>query len=489
MGNLKQQTAVGMSWSLIENIMGTGTTAIISIILANLLTPHEVGLVGMIAIFITLSNALMDGGFSGALIRKTEAEHKDYCTVFYTNLAISILLYAILYLTAPVVADFLNEPVLCGIIRIMGSSIIILAFSQVQRVYFIRRLDFKTQAIIAFCASLCSGAVSIVMAVKGWGVWSLVAQLLSKQAVQSILLWLFSSWKPGLCFSVRSFREMFNFGSKLVLSSIVSAMWSEVYAFAMGKLYTPAIVGLYSRADKFKSMVTSNIGMAAQRAGYPVLSRVNDDKERQMRVYRKMVRSTTLVISTLVSGLIATAPAMVETLIGEQWLPCAEYLRILALSGIFLPLMLTAVNLFNANGNSNRTLTLELIKTALAAIPVLAGVFVGIYAMLWAIAATTAIAYLIHLVYVSKEVECSVLQQIKDILPFLLISAVMGCAVYAIEYFTAELPIAPLPLLLVQVATGAVLTLLLYEFVYNCEEYREMKSFVLSVICRRKSSI
>lgn len=477
-----------MSWAFIENVMGTGITAIISIILANLLSPREFGLVGMIAIFITLSSAIMDSGFSGALIRKEKAHHGDYCTVFFTNLALGILLYLVLFFTAPAIASFLHEPLLTDLIRTLGLSVIILAFSQVQKVRFTRELNFRTQAIVALGSSLFSGIVSILMAIKGYGVWSLVAQQLCKQIATSLLFWILSSWKPSMEFSKKSFGEMFGFGSKLVLSSVINAIWSEIYAFAMGKFFTPTVVGLYSRADKFKSMVTTNIGIVSQKVGYPVLSQISDEKERQRRAYRKMVRSTVMLISTLVAGLMACAPSLIEVLIGKQWLPCSEYLRILALSGLFLPMMLMAVNIFNANGKSSMTLIFEVIKTLLAAPPILLGVLFGIKAMLWGIVASTGISYLVHVIYVAKELRYGIWEQIADILPYIAISAVMGSAVYLIEYYTAPTNIGALPLLAIQVAAGVAITLFIYQNIYKSDEYVEMRDYILSVLHLKKGA-
>ena len=292
MSTLKEKTAKGLGWGFIDNFLGAGMTAIISILLARVVSPQEFGLIGMIAIFTALGNTLMDSGFSGALIRKQNVDDKDLSTVFYTNLFIGAAIYALLYITAPLIAVYLNEEILVKLVRVMGLSVIILSFTQVQKVNFIRKIDFRTQAIISFTASVTSGIISIWMALEGWGVWSLAAQQLSKQGMTSILLWVFSEWKPSLVFSLGSFKEMFSFGSKLLACSLISVVWNEIYSFAIGKLYNPLSVGYFSRAEKFKSMVTSNIGQVVQRVGYPVMSTIQDDPGRQVRVYRKIVRLT-----------------------------------------------------------------------------------------------------------------------------------------------------------------------------------------------------
>ena len=482
MSTLKEKTAKGLGWGFIDNFVGTGITAVVSIILARILSPEEFGLVGMIAIFIALGNSLMDSGFSGALIRKENVTDKDLSTVFYTNLILSIIIYAILFVSAPFIAEFLNTPILVKLVRILSLSVLIMSFTQVQKVNFIRKIDFRTQAIISLAASLVSGIASIWMALDDYGVWSLVVQQLSKQAVVSLLLWIFSTWKPSAVFSWSSFKEMFNFGSKLLACSIISVIWNEIYSLVIGKMYNPVSVGYFTRAEKFKGLVTSNIGQVVQRVGYPVMSSIQSDPQRQVRVYRKVVRLTMLITSTLVMGLIGCADAMIEVLIGAKWLPAAEYLRILGLSGIFLPLILSSVNVFNANGKSDKTLLLEIIKTALAVIPVTLGIVCNIKFLLWGMVGISLLSYLIHAAFVAKEINYTVWRQVKDILPFFIISSVMSILVH----FIGELEMKALYLLALQIAAGFAITLAAYEIFYKSEEYTDIKNEMMRVLRLKK---
>ena len=483
MSTLKEKTAKGLGWGFVDNILGAGFTAVVSIILARLLTPEDFGLIGAIALFTTLGNTLMDSGFSGALIRKPDVDDKDLSTVFYTNLAIGGIIYAILYFAASPIASYLNKEILEPLVRVMALSVIILSFTQVQKVTFIRKIDFRTQAIISLSASLASGIISIWMALGGWGVWSLAAQQLVKQGATSILLWVFSNWKPSLVFSMKSFREMFNFGSKLLACSLLSVIWNEIYSFAIGKLNSPVQVGFFARAEKFKSMVTSNIGQVVQRVGYPVMSTIQDDPQRQVRVYRKITRLTILLTSTLLMGLLGCADAMVEVLIGAKWLPSVEYLRILGLSGIFLPLILGSVNVFNANGKSGITLTLEVIKTLLAAIPVTLGIIYDIKMMLWGMAGVSVVSYLVHAAFVSREIPYTVWQHIQDIVPYMALGAFMGATVYWTGTFI-EGP--ALLVLAVQLITGFVVTVACYELIYRSQEYKDVRNEALKLLGIKK---
>ena len=228
---LKDKTAKGIGWGFIDNLSNTGIMAVVNIILANILSPEQFGIVAMSTIFITLANSLVDSGFTGALTRKLEVTSKDFNTVFYFNLAVSFFLYAILYFLSPYIARFFSQPLLCDIVRILSLSLIINALSIVQKVILIRKLDFKTQAFISLASSLISGSAGVIMALNGYGVWALVVMQILRLGINTLLLWVCSRWFPTLSFSVASFKEMFSFGGRLLLTSIISVIWNEIYSF------------------------------------------------------------------------------------------------------------------------------------------------------------------------------------------------------------------------------------------------------------------
>ena len=233
--NLKEKTAKGVKWGFIDNLGGTGILAVVNLVLARLLTPQEFGIVGMTSIFITLSTSLVDSGFTGALTRKKTVDEKDLNTVFYFNLLTSLALYLILFFAAPLIADFFSQPILVHVVRILGLSLIVTALSIVQKVILVRKLDFRTQAIVSVVSAVLSGTAGIWMATAGSGLWSLVVMQLSRLVLTTVLLWVFSRWMPGWMFSVSSFREMFSFGGRLLLTAVISTLWSEIYSFIIGK--------------------------------------------------------------------------------------------------------------------------------------------------------------------------------------------------------------------------------------------------------------
>ena len=376
--NLKAKTAKGVGWGFADNILGLGITAAANIILARILSPADFGIIGMTAIFMTLSTSLVDSGFTGALTRKKDAVKADFDTVFYFNLAVSCLLYAVLFFCSPFIARFFKEPILVPVIRILGISLVINAFGIVQKIILVRRIDFRTQAWISLVSSFAAAVAAVVMAFYGFGVWSLVVLQVGKLAVNTILLWSVSKWYPGLCFSRKSFRDMFSFGGRLLITSIISAIWSEMYSFIIGKMYSSSVLGQYSRADKVKNMVTSNVSSVMQKVSYPVLASIQDEGERQINVYRKILKTTVLISFTAVFGVWAVAGPFILTFFGDQWLPAVGYLRIMCFSGLFLPLMMCSANVINADGRSDITLVLEILKTVMGLIPVVFGIILSV---------------------------------------------------------------------------------------------------------------
>lgn len=476
--NLKAKTAKGVGWGFADNILGLGITAAANIILARILSPADFGIIGMTAIFMTLSTSLVDSGFTGALTRKKDAVKADFDTVFYFNLAVSCLLYAVLFFCSPFIARFFKEPILVPVIRILGISLVINAFGIVQKIILVRRIDFRTQAWISLVSSFAAAVAAVAMAFYGFGVWSLVVLQVGKLAVNTILLWSVSKWHPGLCFSRKSFRDMFSFGGRLLITSIISAIWSEMYSFIIGKMYSSSVLGQYSRADKVKNMVTSNVSSVMQKVSYPVLASIQDEGERQINVYRKVLKTTVLISFTAVFGVWAVAGPFILTFFGDQWLPAVGYLRIMCFSGLFLPLMMCSANVINADGRSDITLVLEILKTVMGLIPVVFGIIFSVEALLWSMVGVSFILFVVHAAYVSKVIHYSVGRQLADILPTLCVSIVMALIVNAMNM----LAMPQWLLLLLQICAGVTIVVLAYEFVYKSTEYKDIKNELFRLI-------
>ena len=479
---LKEKTAKGVSWGFVDNFLNYGIVAVANIVLANLLTPSDFGIIGMTALFITLSTSLVDSGFTGALTRKKEVNDADLSTVFYFNFAISLLLYAVLFFTAPLIAAFFEEEILVPVIRILSLSLVVNALGIVHKVLFIRIIDFKTQAKISLFSAVASSLLAIAAAFYGMGVWSLVILQVARAAISTIMLWIMSKWRPGLLFSGKSFKEMFSFGSRLLATSIISAVWSEMYSFIIGKFYTSSTLGLYSHANKTKNMVTSNVSIVMQRVSFPVLSSVQDERLRRVEVYRKVLKTTVLIAFTAVLGLWAIAPNFTAGIFGEQWIPAVGYIRILCFSGFFIPVIMCSANVINSDGRSDITLILEILKTLLAVIPLLLGIFISIEALLYGMIFTHAVLFTIHALYVSKIIGYSFTEQIRDLLPPLAVAAIMGSIINLLNFVQMN----PLIGLAIQLVSGVAIIILTYEFIYKNSEYCDIKAQLFKALKKKK---
>ena len=478
--SLKNKTVKGMGWSALENVTRLGTTFVVSIVLARLLSPEEYGLIGILTIFIAIFNAIVDSGFTNALIRKQDATDTDYSTVFYTNLVLSVVLAAVLFFCAKPISVFFERPELVSLTQVMSSVVIINALSIVQRVRTTKAIDFKTQTKITFISSIGSGVIGIAMAYMGYGVWALVGQQISNQLLTTLFFWFYNKWIPKLIFSWASFKEMWAFGSKLLASGLIDTAWKEVYQVVIGKCYSPATLGLYTRAKQFADLCSSNLTSVVQRVSYPVLSSIQDDRARLKGAYQRVIKSTMLPTFVLMLGMAACAESMIYVLIGEQWLECVPMLQIICTYGMLYPLHALNLNMLQVQGRSDLFLKLEIIKKVIAVGPLLLGVFVDIYWMLSGTFFTGIISYYLNAYYSGPYLNYSIKEQVKDILPSLGVALAMAVPVYAMSF----IPLNPFILLPLQIVVGAVITLVICEAT-KLPEYMELKGIVNSLIKKR----
>lgn len=475
--SLKDKTIKGMGWSVLENVTRMGITFMVSIILARLLSPEEYGLIGILTIFIAIFNAIVDSGFTNALIRKQDATDTDYCTVFYTNLVLSVFLAATLFLCAKPIAVFFERSELVSLTQVMSSVVVINALAIVQRARTTKAIDFKTQTKITFISSIGSGAIGIAMAYMGYGVWALVSQQISNQLLSTIFFWIYNKWMPKLIFSWESFKEMWAFGSKLLASGLIDTAWKEVYQVVIGKCYSPAILGLYTRAKQFADLCSSNLTSVVQRVSYPVLSSIQDDRVRLKSAYQRVIKTTMLPTFVLMLGMAACAESMIQVLIGEQWLECVPMLQIICTYGMLYPLHAINLNMLQVQGRSDLFLKLEIIKKIIAIGPLLLGIFVDIYLMLAGSLVTSLIAYYLNAYYSGPFLNYSIKEQIKDILPSFGVAVTIAVPVFALSF----IPLNPFLLLPLQIVVGAVFTIGICE-VTKLPEYIELKGIAMPII-------
>ena len=475
--SLKDKTVKGIGWSAVENVTRLGVTFVVSIVLARLLSPEEYGLIGILTIFIAIFNAIVDSGFTNALIRKQDATDTDYSTVFYTNLVLSIILAAALFCCAKPIAVFFERLELVSLTQVMSSVVVINALAIVQRARTIKAIDFKTQTKITFISSIGSGVIGIGMAYMGYGVWALVGQQISNQLLSTIFFWIYNKWMPKLVFSWASFKEMWAFGSKLLASGLIDTAWKEVYQVVIGKCYSPATLGLYTRAKQFADLCSSNLTSVVQRVSYPILSSIQDDRVRLKGAYQRVIKTTMLPTFVLMLGMAACAESMIQVLIGEQWLGCVPLLQIICSFKMLYPLHALNLNMLQVQGRSDLFLKLEIIKKIINIGPLLLGIFVDIYLMLAGSLVTSLIAYYLNAYYSGPFLNYSIKEQIKDILPSFGVAIAMAVPVFAMSF----IPMNPFILLPLQIVVGAIITISICEAT-KLPEYLEIKGIVMPII-------
>ena len=471
--SLKQKTAKGILWSTVERFSVQGVQFIIMIVMARLLTPHDYGLIGMLAIFIAVAQSLIDSGFSQALIRKQDRTEVDNNTVFYFNIVVSALLYLILYVSAPLVADFYNTPQLCSVMRVVCLSIIFNSLAVVQRALLTIKIDFKTQAKAALTAAVTSGVVGITMAYHGFGVWSLVTQQLFNLGINTSLLWLLSKWRPKRLYSWQSFHELFAFGSKLLASGLLDTLYRNIYPIVIGKLFSASSLGHYSRAHQFAEFPSSNLTGIMQRVTYPVLCSIQEDDKRLEKVYRKFLKLSAFIIFPMMLGLSAVARPFIRVAIGEQWEFCAVLLQIICFSMMWYPIHAINLNLLQVKGRSDLFLRLEIIKKILGISVLCVTAPFGLVCMCYGQIFNSIVALVINTYYTGKLIHIGFLKQMRDLLPTLLLSFSM----FILVLFVTGLIDATLWKLL----AGALIGMIYYvscSFLFRFSELKEILSLL-----------
>lgn len=490
--SLKQKTVKGVAWSAIDNVSGYVVTFVVGIILARLLSPEDYGLLGLIAIFTAICNCFIGSGFSSALIRKKDVTEDDYNTVFIFNLIMSILLYGIMFVCAPLIADFFERKELVALTRVSSIGLVIGSLAFVQRTRLTKRIDFKTQTKITIISSIVRGIVGISLAFAGFGVWALVFQELTGSATSTILLIFYNKWLPRLRFSTASFRELFGYSSKMLASGLLDTIWKEVYQVVIGKCYAPATLGQYTRATMFSSMLSNNLTSVVQRVSFPVLSQIQDDLERLKDGYRRIIRITMLITFCATLMLAAIAKPMILVLIGEKWLQSATFLQIVCFGSMLYPLHAINLNILQVKGRSDLFLGLEIIKKIIAIGPVLLGIFISIYWMLIGSVFTGIISYYLNSYYSGPLLGYSVRTQIKDITPSFLIGIIGATVAYlptlAYDYLWlgASWSSAAFFILPIQIILGVGIILLLCERI-RPSEYIELKEIATTALRKYKS--
>lgn len=475
--SLKDKTVKGSFWSAADAFLGQGITFIVGIVLARLLSPEEYGLIGIVSVFTTILLGVVDSGFSNSLIRKQNVTEDDYNTLFFFNLIVSVLLFILLFLGSPWIAEFFERPQLVALVRVMGVLLILQALSIVQDTRLKRRIDFKTKTKASLFAAICSGVMGIGMAFMGYGVWSLVGQQLSRQIIYSGCLWMFNKWWPKLKFSITSLRYMWGFGWKLLISGLLNNLWLELKKVVVSKYYSPATLGQYTKAGEYAQLFSSNFTTIIQRVTYPALAQVQNDKSRMVGAYRSVIKTTMFVSAVCMFSMGAVSEPLLYCLIGPQWHIAATYLPIICVYRSMYPLQAINLNMLQVQGRTDRFLGLEIIKKIVGLGPLFVGAFIGIYWMLLCSVLTSIISFFLNSYYSGKDLGYTSWMQLKDVAPSYGVASVVALSVFFFKY----LPINNWIILPIQILVGVVILFSICEYT-KMQEYLEVKEIAISFI-------
>lgn len=482
MSDIKDKAIKGMIWSFIDRFASQLITFIVGIILARLLSPTEFGLLGMLAIFIGLSTVFINSGFNQALIRKTDCTDNDYMTVFYYNLAVSVVFYIILYFSAELISDFYGERQLVPLMRVLGILLIVNALTIVQRTVLTKKIDFKKLTKISFISSIGSGVTGIIMALYGYGVWSLVFKQLAQGIIQTILLWYWNSWIPRGRFSRDSFIGLFKFGNNLMIMGLIDMMYKNIYYVIIGKFYPVESLGYYTKADQFKKLPSETLSSVIDRVSYPVLSSIKDDKKQFNNAFRRIMRSTMLLTTIVLFGLASVSKELTIVLMGEQWKMAGEYLQILCLAAIFYPINRLNFSVLKVVGRSDVILKISIFLKILSIPVILVAIFIGIKEMLFCLIIYWASTFVIIAFQTQKHIEYKWYLQLKDFIPSLLISISLLLLLSLTGYL---LKMDLLYILIIKILIGGVFLYTLFKLL-NIEDYKYLKNILLKKLIKKK---
>lgn len=424
MGELKDKAISGVKWSAIGRFSTQGVNFVIGLILARLLSPSDYGVVGMVGIFFAIAQTFIDSGFGSALIRKNDCTDEDYSTAFYFNIIVGLICCIVLSLASPIIANFFEIPILKDLIKVMSFNMLISSFAIVHSTKLTHSVDFKSQSLVNLFTAIVAGISGIFMAYRGLGVWSLVLQNMVASVLRVVLLIAVTKWMPSRVFSKESFKYLFNFGSKILTASLLHTIYANMTTMIIGKFYSAANLGYYSRGESLAKYPSTNITGILQSVTYPVLSKIQDDDAQLIGAYRKLISMTSMVIFFGMFLLAAIAKPLIVTLLTDKWLDAVIYLQVFCFAYMFDHICALNLNILYVKGYSNLVLKLEVIKKAISISMIIAAVPFGVLAICIARALYTQIAVVINTYYTGKLFGLGYVKQVKDFSKYLIYSII-----------------------------------------------------------------
>ena len=470
-------------WRFLERCGAQGVTFIVSIVLARLLDPTVYGTVALVTIFTTIMQVFVDSGMGNALIQKKDADDLDFSSVFYFNMAMCSALYLIMFFAAPLIASFYRMPELTAIVRVLSLVVVISGVKNVQQAYVSRHLMFKRFFFSTLGGTIGAAVIGIAMAYLGFGVWALVAQMLFNAAVDTTILWITVKWRPKKMFSFQRLKSLFSYGWKLLVSSLIDTVYNDLRQLIIGKKYSSGDLAYYNQGKKFPQLIVTNINTSIDSVLLPTMSKAQDDMAAVRSMTRRAIKTSTFLMMPAMIGLAVCAEPLVQLILTEKWLPCVLFLRIFCITYAFYPIHTANLNAIKAMGRSDLFLKLEIIKKTVGIIAILITMWISVQAMAYSFLVTTILNQIINSWPNKKLLNYSYLEQIKDMMPQILLSLGMGAAIYAVSFLHLSASLT----LLIQIPLG-VLVYWGGSKIFHVESYTYIIEMVKNFKKRKKKA-
>ena len=440
-------------WRFAERCGAQAVSLIVSIVLARILAPGDFGTVSLVMVFTTIMQVFVDSGLGTALIQKKDADDLDFSSVFYFNFAVCLILYAVMFMAAPLIAGFYNDTSLTSIIRVISLTIIISGVKGIQQSYVSRNMLFKRFFFATLGGTIFSACLGIGMAYAGCGVWSIVAQQLSNTAIDTLILWITVKWRPKKMFSWKCLKGLLSYGWKLLISSLLDTVYNNLRNLIIGKIYTSADLAYYNQGDKFPKVIVTNINASIDSVLLPSMAGEQDHRDRVKSMTRRAIKTSTYIMAPLMMGLMFCAEPVVKLLLTDKWLPCVPYLRIFCFTYMFWPIHTANLNAIKAMGRSDLFLKLEIVKKIMGLMLLLLTMRISVMAMAYSLIVSGICSQVINSWPNWKIIDYSYFEQLRDILPSIIIALLMGIIVY----FVGLLRLPTIIILFVQIIAGAAI--------------------------------
>ena len=451
MDNSKGKVFSNLLWRFAERSGAQIVAFVVSIVLARLLAPEAYGTIALVTVFTSVLQVFIDSGMGVALIQKKDADDLDFSSVFYFNVVICLVLYVIVFFLSPWIASFYHDSELIPVVRVLSLTLVISGVKNIQQAYVSRTMQFKRFFYATLGGTLGAAFLGITMAYLGYGVWALVAQQLFNASVDTIILWVTVKWRPKCIFSFHRLKELFDFGWKMFISALLDRFYNESRQLIIGRMYSPADLAYYNRGQQFPNIVVNNINASIDSVLLPAMSKEQDDFSRVRHMTRRSIKSGTYIIAPLMMGLAFMANGIVRLLLTDKWIFCVPYLRIFCITYMFYPLHTANLSAIKALGRSDLFLGLEIIKKVIGAVLLLVSMWFGVLIMAYSLLIGSLINQVINSYPNRKLLNYSYIDQMKDILPNIILACIMGIGVWTISF-------VPLPLfiqIVLQVIAGA----------------------------------